>query len=280
MTSPLDPVLVSRLVSAALAEDLGERGDITSELAVPAEARARAAIIAKQSGTICGTAFAVEAFRQRGTTDITVLKHDGSKVESGDAVVVIEGSARSVLSAERVALNFVGRLSGVATLTAQFVEAVKGTRAKITDTRKTTPGLRAAEKYAVRCGGGVNHRFGLYDAVLIKDNHVIAAGGVGAAVSRAKASVGHLVKIEAEITALDQLDEAIRAGADVVMLDNFSVQMCADAVNQAQGRVVLEASGGIRLDTVRAYAETGIDVISAGALTHSPKQLDISLEFE
>jgi len=190
----------------------------------------------------------------------------------------VEANARALLSAERVALNLLSRLSGVATLTRAYVDAVAGTGAVITDTRKTTPGLRALEKYAVRCGGGVNHRFGLDDAILIKDNHVAAAGGIGPAIRRARAAAGHLVKIEAEVDSLAQLDDALAEAPDVVMLDNFSLADLTAAVARAKGRVTLEASGGVTLETVRAIAETGVDVISVGALTHSAPVLDIGLD--
>jgi nicotinate-nucleotide pyrophosphorylase (carboxylating) len=203
---------------------------------------------------------------------------DGDAVAAGAVLAKVTGNARALLSAERTALNLLGRLSGVATLTAQYVAAVEGTKARITDTRKTTPGLRALEKYAVRCGGALNHRFGLDDAILIKDNHVAACGGVGEAIRRARAFTGHLVKIECEVDSLKQLAEALDAGPDVVMLDNFSLKNLRVAVGMAAGRVVLEASGGVKLDTVRDIAETGVDVISVGALTHSASVLDIGLD--
>jgi nicotinate-nucleotide pyrophosphorylase (carboxylating) len=278
--NPLDPLIVEHLVGHALTEDLGDRGDVTAEATVPSELKWRARMIAKQEGVVCGLHFAVEALRQRGVTAVELACAEGSRIAPKDILMEVEGSARGILSAERVALNFVGRLSGIATLTRRFVDAVAGTRARITDTRKTTPGLRAAEKYAVRCGGAVNHRMGLYDAVLIKDNHVAACGGVAEAVRRAKAGATHLTRIEAEITHLDQLEEAILAGADVVMLDNFSPEQCVEAVKIADGRVILEASGGINLETVRSFAEAGVDVISVGALTHAAASLDVSLDFE
>ena len=205
-------------------------------------------------------------------------RRDGDQIQAGEALARVEGNARAILAAERVALNLLGRLSGVATLTRAYVDAVAGTGAKIVDTRKTTPGLRMLEKYAVRCGGGVNHRFGLDDAILIKDNHVAAAGGVGRALERAKALAGHLVNIEIEIDSLDQLDEALPYRPDVIMLDNFSLADLSEAVRRVDGRVRLEASGGVNLQTVRAIAETGVDVISVGALTHSAPVLDIGLD--
>jgi nicotinate-nucleotide pyrophosphorylase (carboxylating) len=203
---------------------------------------------------------------------------DGDPVQAGTVIARVDANARALLSAERTALNLMGHLSGIATLTHAYVEAVAGTGATITDTRKTTPGLRALEKYAVRCGGGVNHRFGLDDAILIKDNHVAAAGGVGNAIRRARAAAGHLVMVEAEVDGLDQLDQALAEGPDVIMLDNFSLDDLRFAVARAKGLVRLEASGGVTLETVRAIAETGVDVISVGALTHSAPVLDIGLD--
>ena len=203
---------------------------------------------------------------------------DGDPLRPGAVIARVSGCARAILGAERVALNLMGRLSGVASLTARYVDAVAGSRAAIIDTRKTTPGLRLLEKYAVRCGGGANHRFGLDDAVLIKDNHVAACGGVGEAIRRARAHVGHMVRIEAEVDTLAQFDEALAAAPDIVMLDNFALDDLREAVRRADGRVVLEASGGVNLETVRAIAETGVDLISVGALTHSAPVLDIGLD--
>jgi nicotinate-nucleotide pyrophosphorylase (carboxylating) len=210
----------------------------------------------------------------------TVEIGDGQDADAGQIIARASGGARQILSAERVALNLLGRLSGVASLTARYVKEVEGTGARITCTRKTTPGLRALEKYAVRCGGAINHRFGLDDAILIKDNHVAACGGVGKALERARAYAGHLMKIEVEVDGLDQLDEALAYAPDVIMLDNFSLADLATAVARAKGKVVLEASGGVNLSTVRAIAETGVDVISVGALTHSAPVLDIGLDAE
>jgi nicotinate-nucleotide pyrophosphorylase (carboxylating) len=209
---------------------------------------------------------------------VRLLVQDGDRVTAGAKLAAVEADARALLSAERTALNLIGRLSGIATLTRAYVDAVGGAGAKIVDTRKTTPGLRALEKYAVRCGGGVNHRFGLDDAILIKDNHVAACGSVGEAVRRAKAFAGHLMKVEVEVDTLAQFDEALAETPDVIMLDNFSVEDLREAVGRAGGRVVLEASGGVTLETVRAIAETGVDVISVGALTHSVGVLDIGLD--
>ena len=278
VTPPLPDILIEPIVRAALAEDLGRAGDITSAACIAADARLAARFASRKAGVVAGLAcarIAVLALDPEATFE--PLAEDGAQAQPGP-LARVEANARALLSAERVALNLLGRLSGVATLTRAYVDAVAGTGAVITDTRKTTPGLRALEKYAVRCGGGVNHRFGLDDAILIKDNHVAAAGGVGPAIRRARAAAGHLVKVEAEVDSLAQLDEALAEGPDVVMLDNFSLADLAAAVARAKGRVTLEASGGVNLATVRAIAETGVDVISVGALTHSAPALDIGLD--
>ena len=278
MIEPLADILVEPIVRAALAEDLGRAGDITSAATIDADARLTATFASRKSGVIAGLAcvrIAVRALDPAATFE--AIAADGEQRQAGP-LARVEANARALLSAERVALNLIGRLSGVATLTRAYVDAVAGTGAVITDTRKTTPGLRALEKYAVRCGGGVNHRFGLDDAILIKDNHVAAAGGVGQAIRRAKAAAGHLVKIEAEVDSLAQLDEALAGGPDVIMLDNFSLTDLRSAVTRVAGKVTLEASGGVSLETVRAIAETGVDVISVGALTHSAPTLDIGLD--
>ncbi|HSM13259.1 MAG TPA: carboxylating nicotinate-nucleotide diphosphorylase [Thermoanaerobaculia bacterium] len=279
---PLPPESAWRpLVERALAEDLGRAGDVTSAAVIPEGARATARLVARKPGVVAGLPIALAVFP---TVDRSVLakplQADGDRIAAGAVLAEIGGPARAVLAAERSALNLLGRLSGIATATRELVDAVAGTRARIVDTRKTTPGLRALEKYAVRCGGGANHRFGLDDAVLIKDNHVVIAGGVGEAVRRARAASGHLVRIEAEITRPDQLDEAIAAGADVVMLDNFGLADLARAVERTAGRVLLEASGGITRNTVRAVAETGVDLISVGWITHSAPALDVALDFD
>jgi len=275
---PLPDILIDPIVRAALAEDLGRAGDITSAACIAADARLAARFAGRKTGVVAGLACARLAILALDPgAAFEPLSEDGDWVQPGP-LARVEANARALLSAERVALNLMGRLSGVATLTRAYVDAVAGTGAVITDTRKTTPGLRALEKYAVRCGGGVNHRFGLDDAILIKDNHVAAAGGVGPAIRRAKAAAGHLVKVEAEVDSLAQLDEALAEGPDVVMLDNFSLADLAAAVARAKGQVTLEASGGVTLETVRAIAETGIDVISVGALTHSAPVLDIGLD--
>jgi nicotinate-nucleotide pyrophosphorylase (carboxylating) len=280
MPEPLPDLLIEPIVRAALAEDLGRAGDITSAACVDADARQTATFASRKAGVVAGLACARLAIQALDpTASFETVAADGDQRQAGP-LARVEANARALLSAERVALNLLGRLCGVATLTRAYVDAVAGTGAFITDTRKTTPGLRALEKYAVRCGGGVSHRFGLDDAILIKDNHVAAAGGVGAAIRRAKAAAGHLVKIEAEVDSLDQLDEALAEAPDVVMLDNFGLADLRAAVARAKGKVVLEASGGVSLETVRAVAETGVDVISVGALTHSAPALDIGLDAE
>jgi nicotinate-nucleotide pyrophosphorylase (carboxylating) len=276
---PLPDILIEPIVRAALAEDLGRAGDITSAACIDADARLSARFASRRFGVVAGVACVRLSLLalDPGARFETVVS-DGEVLQAGTVIAHASANARALLSAERTALNLMGRLSGIATLTHAYVAAVAGTGAVITDTRKTTPGLRALEKYAVRCGGGVNHRFGLDDAILIKDNHVAAAGGVGAAIRRAKAAVGHLVKVEAEVDGLDQLDEALLERPDVIMLDNFSLGDLRAAVARAKGKVVLEASGGVSLETVRAIAETGVDVISVGALTHSAPVLDIGLD--
>jgi nicotinate-nucleotide pyrophosphorylase (carboxylating) len=279
MIAPLPDLLIDPVVRAALAEDLGRAGDITALACIDAEATLTATFGARKAGTIAGLDCArLAVLAMDPAAKFKARVGDGDAVAAGAVLAKVTGNARALLSAERTALNLLGRLSGVATLTAQYVAAVDGTKARITDTRKTTPGLRALEKYAVRCGGALNHRFGLDDAILIKDNHVAACGGVGEAIRRARAFAGHLVKVECEVDSLKQLAEALDAGPDVVMLDNFSLKNLRVAVGMAAGRVVLEASGGVKLDTVRDIAETGVDVISVGALTHSASVLDIGLD--
>ncbi|KQV56007.1 MULTISPECIES: carboxylating nicotinate-nucleotide diphosphorylase [unclassified Caulobacter] len=277
--SPLDDLLVRPIVDLALAEDLGRAGDITGQACIDPDARLSVVWASRQDGRISGLSCARLALAALDpTASFEPWVADGSDAEPGTVLARAEGNARAVLIAERTGLNLLGRLSGIATLTRAYVRLVEGTLATIVDTRKTTPGLRALEKYAVRCGGGVNHRFGLDDAILIKDNHVVACGGVGEAVRRARAHAGHLVKVEVEVDGLDQLEEALKHGPDVVMLDNFSLDDLRAAVSLARGRAVLEASGGVNLTTVRAIAETGVDVISVGALTHSAPVLDIGLD--
>ena len=276
---PLPDVLIEPVIRAALQEDLGRAGDVTAAACVDADARLSVVFAARKAGVLAGLDCARLAFRAMDPqVGFTALARDGDPLKPGTILARAEGNARAILSAERTALNLLGRLSGVASLTAAYVRAVEGTPARITDTRKTTPGLRALEKYAVRCGGGVNHRFGLDDAILIKDNHVAACGGVGPALMRAKAAAGHLMQVEVEVDRLEQLDEALPYAPDVVLLDNFSLEDLREAVRRAAGRVRLEASGGVSLETVRAIAETGVDVISVGALTHSAAVLDIGLD--
>ena len=270
---------VSEVVRAALAEDLGRAGDITSQACIDADARLAATFVARADGILAGlecVALAVRLLDPGAGVDLRA--EDGAAVIAGAALARVEADARALLAAERTTLNLLCHLSGIATLTAAFVAEVTGTGVRILDTRKTTPGLRALEKYAVRCGGGANHRFGLDDAVLIKDNHVAACGGVREAVRRARAAVGHMVRIEVEIDRLDQLDMALAEKPDIVLLDNFTVEDMAAAVRQTAGRALLEASGGVSLATVRKMAETGVDFISVGALTHSAPILDIGLD--
>ncbi len=275
---PLPDLLIEPIVRMALAEDLGRAGDVTAAL-IDADARLNVVFGARKDGRIAGLACARLALHALDpTARFEVLVQDGEDAAPGRPVARVEANARAMLSAERTALNLLGHLSGVATLTRAYVQAVEGTKAIIVDTRKTTPGLRALEKYAVRCGGGVNHRFGLDDAILIKDNHVAAAGGVARALTRAKALAGHLTPIEVEVDSLAQLQEALPFAPAVIMLDNFAVDDLRRAVDIVGGRVRLEASGGISLDTVRAVAETGVDAISVGALTHSAPSLDIGLD--
>ncbi len=276
---PLPDLLLTPVIRAALAEDLGRAGDITARACVPADANLTADFVCRRGGVVAGLSVVrlTLAELDPGAT-VEPLSADGQAVPAGTALARVNGNARAILAAERTALNLLGRLCGVATLTQDFVDAISGTKAKITDTRKTTPGLRALEKYAVRCGGGVNHRFGLDDAILIKDNHVAACGSVGEAVRRAKAYAGHLVKVEVEVDSLLQLREALAHDPDVIMLDNFGLEDMREAVKLVGGRVTLEASGGVNLETVREIAETGVDVISIGALTHSARVVDIGLD--
>lgn len=276
----LPDLLVEPVVRMALAEDLGRAGDLTAALVAP-DARLQAVFVARREGRVAGLVCARLAMQALDpAARFEALAQDGSDLEAGARIARVEGLARAVLSAERTGLNLLGRLSGVATLTRSYVRAVEGTGARIADTRKTTPGLRALEKYAVRCGGGINHRYGLDDAILIKDNHVAACGGIAPALARARAAAGHLTPVEIEVDSLEQLAQALPLAPDVVMLDNFSLEDLRRAVSMADGRVKLEASGGINLETVRAVAETGVDVISVGALTHSAPVLDIGLDAE
>ena len=265
------------LIEQALREDVGP-GDVTTQAIIPPDVRGKGAILVKAHGVICGLQVAAEVFRAvDGRVSFRPRVREGEPVQPGDVVAEVEGPLRGILTAERTALNFLARLSGIATLTARFVDAVAPYRAVILDTRKTTPGWRVLEKYAVRCGGGRNHRMGLYDMVLIKDNHIAACGSISEAVRRVRAA-GVGVPVEVEVKDLDELREALKLGVDRILLDNFSVEDIAEAVKIAEGRVPLEASGGVTLDNVAAIAATGVDYISVGALTHSAPALDLSLE--
>jgi len=267
---------VERVVHAALAEDIGA-GDVTTEATIPADAVGVADLLVKEAGVVCGVRVAETTFRALDP-DIRfeAIASDGDFVEPPALVARISGSERAILTGERVALNFLGRLSGIATLTRRYVDALEGTGTTVLDTRKTTPGLRELEKYAVACGGGRNHRFGLDDAVLVKDNHLRAAGSVPAAVELVRAATA--LPIELECDTLDQVAEALAVGVDAILLDNMSLDQLREAVDLTGGRARLEASGGVTLDTIRAIAETGVDEISVGALTHSARSLDVSLE--
>ena len=273
--------LVEQAVATALEEDLGGVGDITTNTIIPPDAQGDASIIVRKPGVIAGLDLAAASFKSLDPdVRFTRIVEDGSKVEAGATIARIAGKTRALLTGERTALNFFGRLSGIATLTAGYVAAVEGTHAKIVETRKTTPGLRALEKYAVRCGGGTNHRFGLYDAVLVKDNHIAAAGGLAEALNAVRMAVGHLVKIEVEVDTLDQLEKVLRFPIDAVLLDNMDAGTLKRAIALVKGRVITEASGGVTLESVREIAKTGVDLISVGALTHSARSLDSSLEWK
>lgn len=277
----LPALLITRAVEAALLEDLGLTGDITTNATVSAKAVATGVFEARGPGVISGLDVARETFRILDPA-VTFEAHvsDGDAVAAKTVVATVKGNARAILTGERVALNFMGRMSGIATLTRRFVDAVAGTKAHIADTRKTTPGLRAFEKYAVRCGGGHNHRTGLFDAVLIKDNHIVAAGGIQAAIRAARAASGHMVKIEIEVDTLEQLAVVLTHNVDAVLLDNMTNDRLRKAVAMVDGRALTEASGGVSLPTVAAIAATGVDLISAGALTHSAAVLDLGLDFK
>ena len=273
--------LVEAAVASALTEDLGLAGDITSEATIPVGTRAAGVLAARKAGVVAGVQLVEAAFKAvDGDTHVDVLIADGGKLKAGDVIARVAGDARALLAAERVALNFLGHLSGIATLTRAYVDKVAGTRARIIDTRKTTPGLRAFEKHAVRAGGGLNHRFGLYDAILIKDNHIAAAGGIAKAMAGIRDRAGQMVKIEVEVTTLAELDQALAEGPEALLLDNMPIPMLKAAIDKVAGRAVTEASGGVTLDTVRQIAETGVDLISVGALTHSAPSLDVGLDFD
>lgn len=276
----LSPLLVEPLVRATLLEDLGLAGDITSNAVVPADHRSTMVFSLRQPGVIAGLDVAETAFRLVDPAIVfDRLSSDGTSHQPGTEIARVSGSSRSILAAERTALNFLGHLSGVSTATANLVKAVAGTKAAIVCTRKTMPGLRAFQKYAVRAGGGMNHRFALYDAVLIKDNHIAVAGSVSEAISLAKANAGHMVKIEVEVDTLEQLLEAMAIGVDAVLLDNMSPAQLREAVGIIDGRAIAEASGGITPETVAAVAASGVDLISIGWTTHSAPNLDIGLDF-
>jgi len=271
---------IERIIRTALEEDIG-LGDITTEATVAPGVMARAELVAKEDFVLAGLDVAARVFSELdGQVAFERLKVDGEKVVRGDVLAWIKGEARSLLQGERVALNLLQRMSGIATMTSRFVEAVSGTGAVVVDTRKTVPGLRVLDKYAVRMGGGRNHRTSLYDGVLIKENHVAAAGGIGAAIDRARKRISHVLKIEIETRDLDEVRQALDAGADVILLDNMTTAQLREAVALVAGRAVTEASGGVSLETVRDIAETGVDVISVGALTHSCRATDISMLFQ
>jgi len=273
--------LVEPLVRAALAEDLGRAGDVTTDTIVPADASARGVLNARKAGVVAGLGVAELAFHLLDPdARLEVARPDGATVGANEPIATVSGQARALLTAERVALNFLCHLSGIATATREIVDAVKGTRARIACTRKTTPGLRLLEKYAVRVGGGVNHRFGLDDGVLLKDNHIVVAGGIRAAVETAKAALGHMVKVEVEVDRLDQIGEALAAGADAILLDNMTPAQMREAVAIIGGRAIVEASGRITKETAPAIAAAGVAVISCGWITHSAPILDIGLDFE
>ena len=278
----LSQLAIDEAVSRALDEDLGRAGDVTSIATIPETAKAHAVLVARQAGVIAGLPLAVATFRKLAPEILIQANvRDGAAVAAGVQLLTILGPARAVLAGERTALNFVGRLSGIASLTADYVRHTAGTKTRICCTRKTTPGLRALEKYAVRCGGGFNHRFGLDDAILIKDNHIAVAGGVGAVLARARAHAGHLVKIEIEVDTLGQLREVLDTGlADAVLLDNMDIATLTEAVKLARGRVALEASGGVTLNSIAKIAATGVDYISSGALTHSAPNFDVALDID
>jgi nicotinate-nucleotide pyrophosphorylase (carboxylating) len=277
--APLPAIMIEPSVRAALLEDLGRAGDLTTDSIVPADARTTCALVARQPGVVAGLDFALWAFRLIDPRiEARVSLPDGSRLQPGDLIATVTGPARGILTAERVALNFLSHLSGVASATRGIADAIMGTKAQVCCTRKTMPGLRAAQKYAVRVGGGSNHRFGLDDAVLIKDNHVAIAGGVKPAVERARAGVGHLVKIELEVDTLDQLREAMQLRVDAVLLDNMGPDLLREAVSIVDGRAITEASGRIRPETAQAIAAAGVDLLSVGWLTHSAQVLDIGLD--
>jgi nicotinate-nucleotide pyrophosphorylase (carboxylating) len=278
----LPDLMIEGQVKAALLEDLGRAGDVTTTAVIPTEIEAQVAYRARSEGCIAGIQPARLALRLIDPNlRIAIAKSDGDAVAAGDVIAMVEGSARSILTAERVSLNFLGHLSGIATATKMFVDAAKETSASICCTRKTTPGLRILEKHAVLAGGGSNHRFGLDDAILIKDNHIAMAGGIATALENAKSAAGHMIKIEIEVDTLDQLDEVLAIGvADAILLDNMSVADLREAITRTDGRAITEASGGVTVESAREIAMTGVDLISVGGITHSAPCLDIGLDFE
>jgi nicotinate-nucleotide pyrophosphorylase (carboxylating) len=277
---PLPRIMIEDQVRAALLEDLGRAGDITTDAIIPPEVTAQTALVARKPGVVAGLDLALLTFALIDPAiKVSIAKPDGSKLEKGDTIATVAGSARGILTAERVALNYLCHLSGIASATAAIVQSIRGTKARVVCTRKTLPGLRTVQKYAIRVGGGFNHRFGLDDAVLIKDNHIAAAGGIEPAVARARAAIGHLVKIELEVDTLAQLEEGLAAGVDAILLDNMDVDTLRRAVALTNGRAMLEASGGITPQTAPAIAATGIDLLSLGWLTHSAQVLDIGLDY-
>lgn len=277
--TPLPTVLIEPIVRSALTEDLGRAGDITTNAVVPADALFKGAVVARQDGVVAGTQAARIALQLIDpAVSVSVVRPDGSEISAGETVMTLDGPARAVLTAERTALNMMCHLSGIASVTAELVAAVGNNKARITCTRKTTPNLRALEKHAVRAGGGVSHRFGLDDGILIKDNHVALAGGIRAAIQRAKTNLGHMVKVEVEVDTLEQLDEALSEGVDAVLLDNMSPDALRQAVETIDGRAISEASGRITAEKVPAIAASGVDIISAGWITHSAPSLDLGLD--
>ncbi len=280
MIAPLPSIMVEPSVRAALLEDLGRAGDLTTDAIVPAALRTECALVARQPGVVAGLDYAITAFRLIDPAiEVIVERPDASRLAPGDLIAMMRGPARGILTAERTALNFLCHLSGVASATRGIVDAIAGTKAQVVCTRKTMPGLRTAQKYAVRVGGGSNHRFGLDDAVLIKDNHRVMAGGVAEAVRRVRAHAGHMLKVEVEVDNLEQLHEALALGVDAVLLDNMPPDVLTRAVRMAAGKTITEASGGITAETAAAVAAAGVNLLSVGWLTHSAPALDISLEF-
>ncbi len=276
----LSPLQYEDLVKKTVLEDIGSAGDLTTNFFVPKDHHQSATITARENGVLAGIDIALFAF-QALKYDLKIIKHatDGAKIEKGQPIATIEGQARAILTAERTALNLASHLSGIATMTAKMVDAVSGTNARITDTRKTLPGLRALQKYAVRCGGGVNHRFGLDGAVMVKDNHLAAFPSWEKGIAALRKNLGHTVKVEVEVDNLEQLKRLLPLPVDIVLLDNMDCATLAKAVKMVAGKMITEASGNVNLDTVTAIADTGVDIISSGALTHSVKALDLGLDF-